>query len=75
MRPDAVGSERYRFIGRTKHLCIVVGLGVCPSENVLIEIGSGIARYRIGIVWIDLERLFEKSARRILSVLGGLYRI
>jgi hypothetical protein len=57
--PRVVGIERDGPVGLIDYFCLEVGLGACPSELVFGVIGRSLARERVGVVRVDLERLIE----------------
>ena len=68
IRQLVIGSERDRPLGLTEYFCLVIDLRACPSHLFLVEMGYGVASQRRDIVGVDLERLLERSPRRIVVV-------
>ena len=73
VRPQRVGRERDGAVDRAEDFRVVVGLGVY-SELSLIKIGVSFAGQCIGVVGVDLQRLFEQGARRLVLFLRLLRR-
>src|SRR5271155_1298811 len=61
-------------VGLPEYFCVIIGLRVHPAETMLSLIGSGVAGQRIGIVRVDLERLFEQGSNGHVVVLRRLLR-
>jgi hypothetical protein len=72
IRPHGIGSERDGPVSLTDG--VVVGFGV-GKEKTLVEIAQCLARQRIGVVRVHLERLLEQSPRRIDRVLIVSYPV
>ena len=68
IRPQGVGRERDGAVRLTEYFCIVVGCRVLRPK-ILVDVGVSVPSKRIGIVGVDLERLFEQGARRLVFFL------
>ena len=63
-----VGGERDRSIGLPEHFGFVVGPGVAPSDEIIIEVGFGASSQSLGVVGVNLERALEQGPRLMDAV-------
>ena len=68
IRPQGIGRDRNRPVSRTEDFLVVVGL-VVSQRGILICVSVSFASQRVGIVWVDLQRLLEQGARRLVFFL------